>query len=229
MIFPFKGEYRVTRKFGIKDPAYSRYPDSRHSGVDWAVPANIPLLAVSDGIVEVRNRDANLKTGRGKEVSLLTSKADFNYCHMNRIDVVGGQFVKKGQQLGLSGFTGYVMDANGQIGTPGGAHLHFEVVINGSYVDPDKYLKEVDVFTDQQINELISLAYNGIAGRSAAEPGEAAFQRDNLKKGGVQALINMMRGFFDNNDVAWKKNIVNDGDLEDAQKWRELKKLLEVK
>lgn len=206
MIFPFKGEYRVTRKFGIKDPAYHNYPDSRHSGTDWGLPENTPLYAAMDGTVEIYNRDSSVKVGRGKEVSLLSGNTDVNTCHMNRIDVVQGQFVKEGQQIGLSGYTGYVIDAGGNVGTPEGAHLHAEVKVNGQYVDPEQYFKkeEDDMFTDTQIDHIISLCYNLI---SAKPPTDADFKlhREQFKTQKLAWMEQLLEGFDKTNNVAWKK------------------------
>jgi murein DD-endopeptidase MepM/ murein hydrolase activator NlpD len=142
LIPPFNGSYPVTRPFGVKDPAYSNYPDSKHPGTDWGLPANTPLFAAMDGVCTVYNRDKSIKTGRGKEVQIVNGNKDVNTCHMNRIDVSNGQFVKQGQQIGLSGNTGYVLPAPTTLKPDAGAHLHGELLIDGKYVDFDKYVKE---------------------------------------------------------------------------------------
>lgn len=143
----FNGNFPVTRAFGIKDPAYAGYPDSRHPGTDYGLPAKTPttgtpLVAGMSGQVTAINRDSSIHTGRGKEVVITNGNKQRKTCHMNRIDVTTGQLVKEGQPIGLSGYTGYVIDAQGNIGTPGGAHLHDELMIDGKYVDLEKYLKE---------------------------------------------------------------------------------------
>jgi murein DD-endopeptidase MepM/ murein hydrolase activator NlpD len=48
------------------------------------------------------------------------------YGHLSRIDVAAGDEVAKGETLGLSGATGLA----------GGDHLHFAILIGGTYVDP---------------------------------------------------------------------------------------------
>ena len=53
------------------------------------------------------------------------------YAHMSSRSVKKGDVVKKGQQLGLVGSTGYST----------GPHLHFEIIKNGKYVDPMSYFK----------------------------------------------------------------------------------------
>jgi len=51
------------------------------------------------------------------------------YGHLSRIDVRQGDLMEKGQRLGLSGATGLA----------GGDHLHFAVLVSGTYVDPKEW------------------------------------------------------------------------------------------
>lgn len=57
------------------------------------------------------------------------------YCHMSNINVSVGQNVKKGQVIGGVGCTGHVIPSG-----VGGTHLHFGVIVNGSFVNPFTYL-----------------------------------------------------------------------------------------
>jgi murein DD-endopeptidase MepM/ murein hydrolase activator NlpD len=52
------------------------------------------------------------------------------YGHMSKFEVSNGQSVSQGEIIGLVGCTGSCT----------GDHLHFEVRINGTPVDPLKYL-----------------------------------------------------------------------------------------
>ena len=63
-------------------------------------------------------------------LSLTTATAEHPVCHMSALTVSAGQSVSAGQQVGLVGSTG----------SSTGPHLHFEVRINGSNVDPAPYL-----------------------------------------------------------------------------------------
>lgn len=131
-MYPFKTPYPVTRKFGIVDPAYANYPNSAHPGVDYGAPENTPTIAVMSGIVKVYAR-GNTATGRGNEVRIIGQGIEVRYCHLNEIHVTDGQTIQAGQVIGLVGWTGYVLPKS-----PKGSHLHFEVLINGVYVDPEK-------------------------------------------------------------------------------------------
>lgn len=208
MIFPFVGNYRVTRKFGVFDPVYKNYPGSRHPGTDWNLGDGVPLRAAHNGIVKIYNRPASIKVGRGKEVSIVNLDGiQVNTCHMSRIDAKDGQTVQAGDPIGLSGYTGYTLDTAGNIGTPAAAHLHAEVIIRGQYVDPEQYFKdeEESMFTNAQTDEFISLAYNLVAGRPPKDS-EFKFHREQFEKQGDIWAITMLKGFDNNNDVAWKKN-----------------------
>lgn len=143
MRYSFNGSYPVTRPFGVYGPEYSNYPGSRHPGTDYGLPANTPVVAGMSGTVQIFLSTA--KIGRGNEVWITDGAYSRRVCHLNRVDVQNGQQVTEGQPIGLSGFTGYVLDAQGKVGTPGGAHLHDELLVNGQYVDVDKFLKEEDV------------------------------------------------------------------------------------
>lgn len=134
MRLAFNGNYPMTRDFGIYDPAYAAYPGSKHPGTDWGLPADTQLVANQSGTVTVYDRDPNIHKGRGKEVVITNGNKQTKTCHMNQIDVSNGQYVVEGQPIGLSGYTGYVVDNNGNVGTPKGAHLHNELLIDGIYV-----------------------------------------------------------------------------------------------
>lgn len=151
----FDGNYPVTREFGVKDPAYANYPGSKHPGTDYGVPANTPLKAGISGWVTTYDRPAGIKVGRGKEVIITDGDTERKYCHMNRIDVPSGRYVSEGTTVGLSGYTGYVVDAQGKVGTPGGAHLHDELLIDGQYLDlEEQNLEEEEMPNDGDITNM---------------------------------------------------------------------------
>jgi len=103
-----------------------------HSGIDWLLPENTPLLAVANAtVVFVGDRTGpcflqDNEVTATKTVTITFTGPDgdsysVSYLHVNRIDVAVGDAVTEGQQIALSGATGCVGKAHI-------AHLHFEVV-----------------------------------------------------------------------------------------------------
>ncbi|MCC8013855.1 MAG: peptidoglycan DD-metalloendopeptidase family protein [Eubacterium sp.] len=98
-----------------------------HSGLDMRAPYGTDIVAADDGTViysGVRNGYGNcVIIDHGDGFSTL-------YGHNSSLCVTVGQSVVRGQVIAKAGSTGYST----------GAHLHFEVRINGQYVDPNPYL-----------------------------------------------------------------------------------------
>lgn len=100
-----------------------------HTGVDIACPWGTPLKAADGGKV---TRVQYGKTGYGYNVIIdHGGGVQTLYGHMSSIDVVAGQYVDKGEVIGKEGSTGRST----------GPHIHFEVRINGSMVNPLGYIR----------------------------------------------------------------------------------------
>ncbi len=100
---------------------------SYHKGVDWSVPTGTAVFASCGGTV------AKAGWGSGYGYCVYINHEDgrqTRYGHLSKVLVKAGQTVKQGERIALSGNTG--------IST--GPHLHFEILINGSQVNPLKYL-----------------------------------------------------------------------------------------
>lgn len=96
-----------------------------HTGVDWAAPVGTPIVASGNGQVE----KAGWSSGYGRQVVLKHSNGyETTYNHMSGIarGVEPGARVRQGQVVGFVGSTGLST----------GAHLHYEVMINGRFVNP---------------------------------------------------------------------------------------------
>lgn len=124
MIWPVRGA--ITSKFGMRyHPIVRRY--RLHSGIDIAVPEGRPIMAAESGIViqsgVLGGYGYAIVIDHGKGVSTL-------YGHCSALLVNVGDVVSKGQIIARSGNTGLST----------GPHLHFEVRVNGSPVDPLRYL-----------------------------------------------------------------------------------------
>ncbi|MBK7220986.1 MAG: M23 family metallopeptidase [Saprospiraceae bacterium] len=112
-----------------------------HKGIDFTAPTGTKIQATGDGrVVKVE------KGGRGYG-NCVTIDHGFGfktlYAHMLKISVKQGQMVKKGQMVGLVGNTG----------TSTAPHLHYEVHVNGSAVNPINYV--LDGLTPMEYRDLV--------------------------------------------------------------------------
>ncbi|MDY3110656.1 MAG: M23 family metallopeptidase [Lachnospiraceae bacterium] len=117
---------RLSSQFGRRNRP-TKGASSYHKGVDWAIPVGTAVYASSAGTV------TKAGWGRGYGYVIYIKHADgreTRYGHLSKVLVSSGQTVKQGQKIALSGNTG--------VST--GPHLHFEILINGSQVNPFKYL-----------------------------------------------------------------------------------------
>lgn len=98
-----------------------------HKGVDWAVPTGTAVRASCGGTVV----SAGWASGYGYCVTLRHPDGRMTrYGHLSKILVSAGQKVDQNQKIALSGNTGRST----------GPHLHFEILIDGSQVNPLQYL-----------------------------------------------------------------------------------------
>jgi murein DD-endopeptidase MepM/ murein hydrolase activator NlpD len=96
-----------------------------HTGVDWATPYGTPIFASGNGVVEV----AGWEGGYGKFVKIKHNNGyETAYGHMSAFakGLEPGKRVRQGQVIGFVGSTG----------ASTGAHVHYEILVNGRFVDP---------------------------------------------------------------------------------------------
>jgi murein DD-endopeptidase MepM/ murein hydrolase activator NlpD len=96
-----------------------------HTGVDWATPYGTPIFASGNGIVE----KVGWEGGYGKYVRLKHNNGyETAYGHMSAYakGMEPGKRVRQGQVIGFVGSTGMST----------GAHVHYEILVNGRFVDP---------------------------------------------------------------------------------------------
>ena len=118
---------RQSSGFG-KRPAPTKGASTYHKGIDWATPTGTPVYASNNGKVS----KAGWGSGYGYVVYIDHDDGrQTRYGHLSKILVSVGQTVKQGERIALSGNTG--------VST--GPHLHFEILINGTQVNPLKYLQ----------------------------------------------------------------------------------------
>ncbi|MCL1078961.1 peptidoglycan DD-metalloendopeptidase family protein [Parashewanella spongiae] len=120
---PLNHKARMSSKFNPhrKHPITGRI--TSHNGTDFAVPVGTKVLATSDGRVEQVTKHPYA----GNYIVIEHSeKYQTRYLHLSKSLVKKGQKVSKGQIIALSGNTGRTT----------GPHLHYELHVNGSPVNP---------------------------------------------------------------------------------------------
>ncbi len=127
-VMPTSG-YDISTWFGESGASWS---SGYHTGIDFATAYGTPGVAVANATVVQTGWDG----AYGNQVRLQLENGDeVWYNHLSSIDVVSGQSVVKGQQVGRIGDTGNSY----------GAHLHFEYRLASNLsdgVDPRPYLLE---------------------------------------------------------------------------------------
>lgn len=125
--WPCQSSVHITSKFGYRiHPIFGT--TKFHSGVDVAAYSGSTLSAAADGTVTI----AEYSSSYGNYVVIYHSNGTTTlYAHLSKMAVSAGDTVKLGQTIGYVGSTG----------NSTGPHLHFEVRVNGSCVDPLKYFK----------------------------------------------------------------------------------------
>ncbi len=127
--------------------AYGPRGGRKHHGIDLRASSGSRLVAPADGeVIDAKiRRDAcggTLYIDHGNGLKT-------RYCHLKRIDVNKGDTVTKGQPLGL---TGGARGDRGR-GRSSGAHLHYEVYLNGKTVDPAPYLAGAEIIDNVEPDE----------------------------------------------------------------------------
>jgi len=114
----------ITSPFGMRYHPILRYA-RMHTGVDWGAPVGTPILAAGAGVVI----KAEYTSGYGRRVEIQHANGYVTtYSHLSGFarGIVAGVHVTQGQVIGYLG----------QSGLATGPHLHYEVIINGNFVDP---------------------------------------------------------------------------------------------
>lgn len=126
----------INSGFGVRSDPF-RGGAAMHSGVDIPGPHGTPIYATADGIVD----RAGWVGGYGNLVELGHGRGiQTRYGHMSSILVAAGTRVKRGQMIGLMGSTGRST----------GSHLHYEVRLDGTAVNPIPFLRSTDYLVAMQ-------------------------------------------------------------------------------
>lgn len=98
----------------------------RHDGIDFGGKIGTPVYATGNGRVAPNKNER----GYGKQIMIDHGFGyKTRYAHLNSIDVIPGEYVKRGQKIGELGNTGRST----------GPHLHYEVILRNNPVNPINY------------------------------------------------------------------------------------------
>ncbi len=126
---PIDPQYATTSPFGTRRTYSVSDIGNFHAGQDFGAPEGVLVTAPAEGVVVL----AEPLVVRGNAVILDHGRGIFTgYWHLSEIKVAPGQVVAPGDAIGLVGNTGLST----------GAHLHWELRINGVAVDPMQFLEE---------------------------------------------------------------------------------------
>jgi murein DD-endopeptidase MepM/ murein hydrolase activator NlpD len=127
-------DYEFTSAYGVRF-------GKLHAGIDLAAPDGTPYKAVHGGTVTA----AGYAGGYGYSITIRQDDGtEMIYAHSRRTLVEKGDVVKAGQVIGEVGNTGYSY----------GTHLHLEVHVNGTPVDPITFLEERGVSIKLQMESV---------------------------------------------------------------------------
>lgn len=107
----------------------TQYYGWRHTGLDIDGDYTSPLYASEDGVVEVSGWNSG---GYGLQVLIRHPNGiKTRYAHASKLFVKAGDSVKRGQVIAMMGSTGRST----------GSHIHYEVIVNGTKVNPLLYIR----------------------------------------------------------------------------------------
>lgn len=135
----FDSEGRSSKQFLLRNPLPNgvfrsgfggrRHPilgyTRMHTGVDWAAPRGSPIIAAGNGVIE----KSGWAGGYGKQTIIRHANGyETSYNHQSAFarGIAAGAKVRQGQVIGYLGSTGLAT----------GPHLHYELIVNGTKVDP---------------------------------------------------------------------------------------------
>lgn len=117
----------ISSEYGYRRNPFSGRSSEFHSGMDFRGQVGDSIKATGCGIVTF----AGFKSGYGRCIIIEHEKnLQTLYGHLYRIHVKEGEQVESGQCIGLMGSSGRST----------GPHLHYEVIMNGKRINPEKYV-----------------------------------------------------------------------------------------
>jgi murein DD-endopeptidase MepM/ murein hydrolase activator NlpD len=117
---------QVGASLGSKVNPFYKVP-SQHNGLDLIANQGDPVFAAADGQITAV---VSSRKGQGNYVEITHAGGYVTrYAHLSDIPVIKGQTIRRGMRIGAVGTTGNTF----------AAHLHYEILKDGRYVDPINY------------------------------------------------------------------------------------------
>jgi murein DD-endopeptidase MepM/ murein hydrolase activator NlpD len=135
---------RTASGFGLRIHPYYKITKF-HFGMDFTAPMGTDIYVTGDGVVESR---ITSKRGYGNHI-IINHGFGYKtiYAHVDRFNVRVGQKVQRGDVIGFVGNTGMSL----------APHLHYEVELNGTKVDPTNfYFNDLSAEDYERISEIAS-------------------------------------------------------------------------
>lgn len=131
-LWPVQG--RLTSFFGQRLDPFSGH-GTFHSGIDISVPTGTPVIATAGGVVKY----TDFYAGYGRLIVIDHGNGLETYFgHLSRYNVVSGQRISRGEVIGFAGNSGRATSP----------HVHYEVRVSGTPVNPYPYLKSVSLLAE---------------------------------------------------------------------------------
>ena len=121
LIKPVASGYTITSRYGSRN-------GGTHTGLDVAAPTGTTITAAAGGTVTYVNH-SNVSYGNCVKISH-GNGVETLYAHCSAIYVSVGETVSQGQAIAAVGSTG----------NSSGPHLHLEIRVNGTTLNPQNYL-----------------------------------------------------------------------------------------
>ena len=125
------------------DPITGR--SALHTGLDFSADAGTPIMAAAGGVVVAQ--EYHFAYGNMIEIDHGNNLLS-RYAHASRVFVKKGDLIKRGQKIAEVGSTGRST----------GSHLHFEVLVQGVFQDPQKFLAAGENLPTQQVAKAVASA-----------------------------------------------------------------------
>jgi hypothetical protein len=136
-LWPVQG--RLTSFYGQRLDPFDGH-GSFHSGIDISVPIGTPVIATAGGQIKY----ADMYAGYGRLLVVDHGNGlETYYGHLSRFNVVPGQRIARGEVVAWSGKTGRATSP----------HVHYEVRMSGSPVNPYPYLKSQSLLAESKKTE----------------------------------------------------------------------------